>query len=120
MKSNNYSEWSLQYIFDVVSQHLLAQDDRSYSTAAPFGCAYRGSGGLKCAAGFLIPDDEYHHDMEGSNVWQVPFFTRNFSREQMTLIGKLQVIHDKIPPDMWSEKFTELAINFGLQFNYLS
>ena len=39
--------------------------DGTFPSVMPdFGCAYRGLNGAKCAAGILIPDDQYDIKME--------------------------------------------------------
>jgi hypothetical protein len=55
-----------QQAFDLVIQHLWNQNRtsrRDWREAE--GCAYRGTGGARCAIGALIPDDLYRDDMEG-------------------------------------------------------
>ena len=55
-----------QQAFDLVIQHLWNQNRtsrRDWRQAE--GCAYRGTGGARCAIGALIPDDLYREDMEG-------------------------------------------------------
>lgn len=88
---------TLQEIFDVVSKHLLTQIKRSMACVHQNrleSCAYRGKNGTKCAAGILIPDDEYEPGME-SNAWSTLVENgkaeNKFSRE----INLLQLIHDE-------------------------
>jgi hypothetical protein len=52
-----------QQIFDKVYQGLASQNFRQSSSAGG-RCLYRGPDGLKCAIGWLIPDDEYHESFE--------------------------------------------------------
>jgi hypothetical protein len=62
-------QFSKQETFDIVARALAAQGrpSRQEGPDSPAGgrCAYRGDGGTKCAAGWLIPDDVYSPDMEG-------------------------------------------------------
>lgn len=48
-----------QEAFDIAAKHLLAQGKKSRMKDDDYLCAYRGSDGLKCAIGALIPDDQY-------------------------------------------------------------
>lgn len=72
-----------------------------------FGCAYRQEvdGKLcKCAAGHLIPDEDYHSEMEGkyvpdyhSSFFKGPvaeYFMARYNNEELGLISHLQKIHD--------------------------
>ena len=56
-----------QETFDIVYRALKAQGGPSVDTW-PDGryrrCRYRGEGGLKCAAGHLIPDEDYRVELE--------------------------------------------------------
>lgn len=87
-----------QEIFDKVATHLIAQGKQSldYDGRAR-GCAYRGDDGTMCAAGCLIPDDEYAPEFEGI-PWDgiakdVPSFA-NATFEVHSLIYSLQLVHD--------------------------
>ena len=65
---------TLQEIFDKVSRHLLQQKARSMMSSSTGGsqlCAYRGTNGLCCAVGFLIPDDKYNPKMEGNGICDI-------------------------------------------------
>ena len=59
---------TLQEIYDKVVNHLRTQNAKSLSfvcdTDEHASCAYRGDGGLKCAAGCLITDELYDNNME--------------------------------------------------------
>ena len=74
---------TLQEVFDIVSKHLLKQNERS--GFSDDSCSYRGPNGLKCAAGILIPDEEYTFDsFEGkdwSHLVQNRYVESRFSKE---------------------------------------
>lgn len=64
---------SAQEILDHVAPLLFAQGQRSMlHPCAPDDeepqCAYRGEGGLRCAVGFIIPDELYNPNIEGSSA----------------------------------------------------
>lgn len=89
-------EATAQQVFDQVVAHLKKQGRQS--TLAGIGqCAYRGEGGLKCAAGCLIADSEYDFDMDNADhdtnwMWMV---SQGYaSQYHATLISDLQGIHD--------------------------
>lgn len=95
-----------QEFFDKTIQHLVAQGRRSGHVDKSLGegleghflCDYRSPDGLKCAAGFHIPDNLYGKDMEGRNIQAIladdryarlrPFFP------DTTLAHALQRLHD--------------------------
>jgi hypothetical protein len=87
---------TLQEVFDIVSVHLLTQVKRCmaiYPDRIFPVCSYRNEYGMKCAAGALIPDEEYKPEMEKNN-WKMlvkkAFVNNLFSNE----IRELQQIHD--------------------------
>lgn len=53
--------YTKQQIFDQVARAIIAQGKPSVDDTH---CLYRAPDGSKCAAGHLIPDDEYSPDME--------------------------------------------------------
>ena len=108
-----------QEIFDKVATHLIAQGKQSlcYWRSTELDCAYRGDDGTMCAAGCLIPDDEYSPAFEGmpwDSIWkEVPSFA-NASFEDHDLIGSLQTVHD----DEWSWNSPEtLKVALGVAAN---
>lgn len=58
---------SRQEIFDYVTPLLFAQGQRSMLEGGTT-CAYRGEHGMRCAVGFLIPDDRYIPALEGTSA----------------------------------------------------
>ena len=104
-----------QEVFDFVVENLRKQGCKSETNS---GCAYRGDNGLKCAAGFLITDEEYHPDMEdmgiddASSVIVLPPIVEN----HIHLVGALQVVHDSCDVDKWEGGFKSCAAEFGLVY----
>ncbi len=106
-----------QEIFDKVVNHLRAQGEQSRGGMTG-GCAYRGRGGMMCAAGCLIPDSEYASEMEGKRVSAVPYFDGFSSLE---LIGRLQDAHDGgTPGEGWEQTFKLIAFDFDLTYTPVS
>lgn len=55
-----------QEAFDLVAEKLSAQGRPSVKKhSIGTECRYRGPDGLRCAAGWLIPDEKYNTNMEG-------------------------------------------------------
>lgn len=80
-----------QDLFNIVAGHLHAQKRPSM---ADDDCAYRGTGGTKCAIGVLIPDEVYDLAMEGISadcLTQVGFPTED---HKVLALG-LQHVHDR-------------------------
>jgi hypothetical protein len=99
-----------QEIFETVSRHLFEQGKPSMSI---FGsgeklCAYRGEGGVKCAAGVLIPDNRYSFRMEQNAIgnFSDETFARYFPEVELTdrdLLTALQDVHDTLATDEENE-----------------
>ena len=91
---------TLQEIFDKVATHLLTQP-RSINDVGD--CLYRGPDGKKCAAGILIPDEEYNSMMEGTAFESVYVtYAMDFldddpkeTDEKIRLVNILQSVHDR-------------------------
>ena len=91
-----------QEIFDKVATHLIAQGKQSLGywdglEGSDLTCSYRGADGTMCAAGCLIPDDEYDDEFETQpwmHIWpDIPTFA-NEPLEVHELISALQAVHD--------------------------
>lgn len=97
-------------IFDIVSNHLLNQKERSIKDGY---CSYRGERNLKCAIGCLIEDHEYSEDMEKHNVYTLKIKERLPERlvEHVSFLYTLQNIHDQEKVEDWDLKLKELSEN---------
>jgi hypothetical protein len=102
-----------QEVFDQVAKHLLTQNARSTKMQC---CSYRGVGGLKCAAGCLIADSEYDHDMEGSD-WLTLVKDNIVPKNHVQLISRLQDIHDIFPVESWESTLQVEAKRRRLAWN---
>lgn len=74
--------------FDAVLLGIRQQGGPSVFGSA---CSYRGAGGFKCAAGWLIADEDYTPELEGRLAEMVPVLS---AREDVRDISELQIIHD--------------------------
>ena len=116
---------SPQEIFDRVAAHLRRQKAPSmrynYAENGEL-CAYRGDGGLKCAAGALISDDLYDPEMDAKGVgWST--LVRSYPEldtKYNALIMDLQDVHDGANPRKFlrevEKRLLEVAENHGLQY----
>ena len=104
-----------QEVFDQVKEHLLTQKAKSVS--ADGSCVYRGEGGMMCAAGCLIADDEYEPYMDGGagGSWATLVAERWVPLKHADLIQELQNIHDGSPKH-WEDELKELADVLNLTY----
>lgn len=104
-----------QETFDIVVNHLRKQGRKAIDENGH--CRYRTDDGCKCAAGCLIPDDKYSPDLEGNNIWYTPIYNILFKLgHDLSLVGRLQQIHDKYDINDWEDGFKDTAKRFGLQY----
>ncbi len=108
--------FSKQETFDQVAAHLLAQNKRAEDTNS---CRYR-LGKLKCAAGCLIPDDEYDKEYERSSVMTLcnTYQWDTFFGHDIFIVTDLQMIHDCCEPDLWENRLKQMAQRWGLKYKY--
>ena len=122
-----------QEIFDKVASHLITQGVQAnhrpllnQGDSYP-SCAYRGDNGTMCAAGCLIPDEEYKPEFEGL-PWdlvgkKIPSLA-NLTRQKHELISSLQGVHDN--DSSWQSiyvlkgKLSHVAYKFGLSADILN
>ena len=106
-----------QTVFNKVARHLLTQKERCANSD---NCLYRSKNGLKCAAGCLIPDEQYEaiKDKEGKN-WRHLVLHRLVSSSHMNLIELLQDTHDDDSPEEWKQSLCRIATKFGLNTKIL-
>lgn len=100
-----------QEVFDIVKSHLLSQNKKCEIRGT---CRYR-HGGLKCAAGVLIPEEHYNRAFEDM-LWSELVSMYNFPSEHSRLILRLQRIHDMSYPDKWEEELKRAADFYNLNY----
>ena len=102
-----------QKLFDTVATHLLTQNEKSLGLNGT--CYYRGTKGLKCAVGVLIPDETYSMDMEGRGAREVlSQCGLVLDRGAAYLADFLQALHDYSRVESWKEELSGIAENRGL------
>ena len=119
---------SRQEIFDYVTPLLFAQGERSMLEGGTT-CAYRGEHGMRCAVGFLIPDELYYHGLEGKSAMDVDItklLNNVVTRQRQNLclfLTDLQDVHDGWTSGEKADlfhRFQTLAINYKLDRTVLS
>ena len=106
-----------QEVFDQVATHVLKQNAQSCAGAR---CAYRGDGGLKCAAGCLIADDEYSREWDENFIgWPQLVKEGIVPKLHDALVGRLQQMHDSYDPEHWKDILANVADYFKLNTNAL-
>ena len=104
-------------VFNKVSEHLLAQNDRALSVAGLY-CVYRSNSGLKCAVGCLIEDQFYSRGLEGqyvrTNVIESVLKLSGvpITEEVLKLLEELQRLHDYVTPAGWPAGLAQINFNF--------
>lgn len=123
-----------QQIYDRVCEHLLKQGSQSVRLHG--GCAYRGTDNKMCAVGCLIAEEHYKSEMEGKTIFAIEVLnglvaskvvTEEEAKQStqfevrighsfsvLTLLDKLQSVHDYDRVDRWQENLNSIATQFGL------
>lgn len=112
-----------QEAFDIAAKHLLDQGKKAYrDDGTPFSapsCAYRSpEGGLKCAIGALIPDEEYDPRFEGQNaavLLRQSYCPAVLKSGDLTkdFLQALQCVHDDAHGDGDVEEFRRGLMEFA-------
>lgn len=113
-----------QTLFETIVRHLFAQGEKSTKVInGKERCAYRGSNGLMCAVGCVIPDDLYVADFDIHNM-AVGEMTTNLAKSDTKdlivrnkdLLANLQAVHDDARNWETSENMTNALIKVGTMF----
>lgn len=121
------AQMTAQEIFDKVATHLLKQGRKAEATTNG-SCKYRTDDGLKCAAGCLIPDEEYsvsfeciswrraarvaYSNEDNSNLQKLGKIAVRIG--QVELVADLQVMHDDTLVEDWPSELRRVADDFSL------
>lgn len=85
-----------QEVFDFVTSSVIAQGCQSVEVDGM--CVYRNAYGLKCAAGFLIPDELYDPSFEGRIILDLALWSATGlpkTHDYLDLARRLQSAHDQ-------------------------
>ena len=105
-----------QEVFTQVKDHLLKQGKRSMVGGVGSQCAYRGKGGMQCAAGCLMSDEEAE-DIPEMQSWGVLINKKYVTAFHRRLISDLQGLHDNLNNiGEWPELLEQVAYNYGLEY----
>lgn len=117
----NLGRSTKQEVFDWIVFNLLKQDRKSqgYDCDGDLMCMYRGDGGTKCAAGWLIDDSEFKDSFE-FREWGDLVKESEVHRRNANLITALQAIHDEYDSDLWIVQFIKIAKSRKLNTKYLT
>jgi hypothetical protein len=117
---------TVQETFDTVITAIVKQGKPSMiiDDSNNMACRYRGPDGLKCAAGHLIPDDEYSLKMEGCSVSSTvtaKILTKN--GHNIPVVSELQRCHDDNADNedfvsVFLRDCREVAERFTLEWKY--
>ena len=102
----NLDKFTPQQVFDFVTHKIIEQGQKSGQDMNL--CNYRSKGGLKCAAGHLIPDDLYTPKLEGKDYNKVREYL-GINDTHLCLIEDLQAAHDGAKDDFFVQSFISKA-----------
>jgi hypothetical protein len=105
-----------QEIYNISVNHLRRQGKKSLLKEGATMCAYRGIGGLMCAAGPFIPDDKYTSNLEQNSINDLYLQYGLFEDLNRRLLTDLQMIHDDYQPSAWEEEWERLAHKWNLAY----
>ena len=122
-----------QETFDFVVGNLIKQGRPSVHSVQHVGmngpsitCRYRSDAGLKCAAGWCIPDEQYDPSMEGQTVCESKWIQSMVAAHDLDLLVELQTAHDSYVTntDSWLARFLDqarvIATDHNLNINVLN
>ena len=113
---HNLNEATEQQVFDTVSAHLLRQKSRSMLYTEKT-CAYRSEDGKACAAGCLIPLEDYEPQYERNSWAELVLKHRHLPTSHQNFLSRLQRVHDSVEPEDWALVLTSVAKSCGLETN---
>lgn len=102
-----------QEAFDKMVAHLRKQGQKAQENGA---CRYRTKGGLMCAVGCLLTDEEYRPGMEGKGVEHMQHLYGVLQDLDPPLLAEMQDTHDAYAPSHWEERFARTAATYGLVY----
>ena len=109
-----------QETFDIVVTNLRKQGCKSLSMSGE--CRYRTPEGLRCAAGWLIQDEDYMDDIEDTPVLSTSRKSNKITTliqsygHNVDLVRELQKVHDIYSVDSWEEHFALIATHYNLKY----
>ena len=116
---HNLKDSSAQEVYDFIANHLLTQGCKAERSDKALSCVYRleqEGRVLRCAAGCLIPDEDYKAEFEKGGSWKsiVHGYFPEEGMYHIDLIAALQSLHDSSSMYDWPGALTRVAIDFNL------
>ena len=108
-----------QEVFDQIAIHLLKQNSKCSGDESLDLCRYR-HGELKCAAGYLIAEDEYKDQMETKTWSRLIDLGLVPDNPHTAIISRLQHMHDDFDVEDWKSVLREIADMFELNTEAIS
>jgi len=108
-----------QEAFDKMVTHLFTQKVAAKTTdeddlGKHTKCFYRMEGGLKCAVGALITDEEYRETFEDNTASSITQLVPSLVEVDGNMLNAAQSIHDYADPVDWYERFNSMADKYKL------
>lgn len=113
----NLESFSPQEVFEYISTRLIKQNKRC-ADKADF-CMYR-DGNLRCAAGFVVADDEYDAETMEKSEWLNLVAENIVPAAHSDLIASLQYIHDSHLANTWKKEIAGYGATYGLNIDFLN
>lgn len=113
----------LQLALNAAVAGVVAQGNPAFDKDAG-GCRYRTEDGMKCAAGFLIPDEDYDPEMEGKSADHhavMPYISVPNTFENRDFLVRLQGAHDTpalqgVRDEEFVRRFKKMAADVAISF----
>lgn len=122
VSTRTLKEATAQQVFDHIALHLLKQNKKA-KVSENSACRYRVEvcgEVLKCAAGSLIPDEDYNLSMENQS-WSLNTLRRyGISTNHNELIKSLQGIHDWVEVSNWKPRLKAVGELYNLNTDVLN
>lgn len=125
---HNLNDCTAQEVYDFIAHHLITQGEKASGEkvcitgilSPPNGCFYRMEKEgkiLKCAAGSLIPDEDYKPVFESGHSWKaiVYIYFKETITSHQQLISNLQYIHDTYEVVDWLSELKNIATEYNLR-----
>lgn len=116
---HNLEESTGQEVFDFIAHHLLTQNEKALHIEedGEQNCKYRlkkeDGTVLRCAAGCLIPDEDYKDEIEGEK-WVAAIEKMKITDKHNSIISGLQSIHDFQKVEVWERKLLDFVMGRNL------
>jgi hypothetical protein len=115
--NNNYSEWSLQKLFNKVATHLIKQNKRA-SSKITHRLMFIDENGNRCAYGSLLSIKTPKIRTSYTDQKIIDEYCKvkdNLNCEQNRLMNEIEYCHDILKPSRWPGRLRAIAKSFELK-----